>query len=167
MSKLYLICDKILNNDNTINVGDLLMVIKNNYFWLNNKRDIGFIANGDIVDIRSASQALEGSEADGLMMGRGVIGKPWLISQISACVNKEPKPSSPNGLGLIEVIAEHYDEILSFYGESLGVRIARKHLKRYLDIFGLSKKLSTDFLKENSAKEVIRKLFEIPERLNQ
>ena len=106
------------------------------------------------------------SETDGLMMGRGVIGKPWVISQISACVNKEPQPSSPNGLSLIEVIAEHYDEILSFYGEPLGVRIARKHLKRYLDIFGLSKKLSTEFLKENSAKEVIRKLFEIPKWVN-
>ena len=70
-------------------------------------------------------------------------------------------------MSLIELIVGHYDEILTFYGESLGVRIARKHLKRYLDIFGLSKKLSTDFLKENSAKEVIRKLFEIPERLNQ
>ena len=43
--------DKILNNDNTINIGDLLMVIKNNYFWLNNKRNIGFIANGDIIKI--------------------------------------------------------------------------------------------------------------------
>ena len=43
--------NKILNNENTINIGDLLMVIKNNYFWLNNKRDIGFIANGDIIKI--------------------------------------------------------------------------------------------------------------------
>jgi len=127
---------------------------------------IPVIANGDIVDIRSASQALKVSGTDGLMMGRGVIGKPWVISQISACVNKEPQPTSPNGLSLIEVIAQHYDEILSFYGEPLGVRIARKHLKRYLDIFGLSKKLSTEFLKENSAKEVIRKLFEIPKWLN-
>ena len=127
---------------------------------------IPVIANGDIVDISSASQALKVSETDGLMVGRGVIGKPWLISQISACVNKEPLPSSPKGLSLIELIVGHYDEILSFYGESLGVRIARKHLKRYLDIFGLSKKLSTAFLKENSAKEVIRKLFEIPERVN-
>ena len=80
-------------------------------------------------------------------------------------MNKEPQPTSPNGLSLIEVIAQHYDEILSFYGDPLGVRIARKHLKRYLDIFGLSKKLSTEFLKENSAKEVIRKLFEIPKLL--
>ena len=43
--------DKILNNENIISVGDLLMVIKNNYFWLNNKRDLGFIANGDIIKI--------------------------------------------------------------------------------------------------------------------
>ena len=132
------------------------------------KREIKIpvIANGDIVDIRSAGQALKLSGSDGLMMGRGVVGKPWLISQISACVNKEPQPSSPKGLSLLELILEHYDEILSFYGEPLGVRIARKHLKRYLDIFGLSKRLSTDFLKENSAKEVIRKLFEIPNRVN-
>ncbi len=128
---------------------------------------IPVIVNGDIVDIRSASEALKLSETDGLMIGRGVIGKPWLISQISAYLNKKPQPPSPNGLRLIELIVGHYDEILTFYGESLGVRIARKHLKRYLDIFGLSTKLSTDFLKENSSKEVIRKLFEIPERLNQ
>ena len=99
-------------------------------------------------------------------MGRGVIGKPWIISQISACVNNEPQPSSPKGSGLIEIIAEHYDEILSFYGESLGVRVARKHLKRYFDTFDLSKKLSNEFLKENSAKALIRKLFEIPQRVN-
>jgi len=43
--------DKILNNDNLINVGDLLMVVKNNYYWLKNKKDIGFIANGDIIKI--------------------------------------------------------------------------------------------------------------------
>ena len=43
--------DKILNNENIISVGDLLMVIMNNYFWLNNKRDLGFIANGDIIKI--------------------------------------------------------------------------------------------------------------------
>ena len=127
---------------------------------------IPVVANGDIVDITSAAEALKVSESDGLMMGRGVIGKPWLISQISAYLNKEAQPLSPKGLSLIEVIAAHYEEILSFYGETLGVRIARKHLKRYLDIFGLPKKLSNKFLKENSGKEVVKKLFEIPEWVN-
>ena len=43
--------ERILLNENIITVGDLLMVVKNNYHWLNNKRDLGFIANGDIVKI--------------------------------------------------------------------------------------------------------------------
>ena len=128
--------------------------------------EIPVITNGDIVDVNSAGEALNLSGSDGLMIGRGVIGKPWLISQISAYLNEESQLSSPKGLNLIEIIAAHYDEILSFYGETLGVRIARKHLKRYLDIFALPKKLSNEFLNENSAKEVIGKLFEIPERVN-
>jgi len=128
--------------------------------------EIPVITNGDIVDVNSAGEALNLSGSDGLMIGRGVIGQPWLISQISASVNEESQLPSPKGLNLIEIIAAHYDEILSFYGENLGVRIARKHLKRYLDIFGLPKKLSNEFLNENSAKAVIGKLFEIPERVN-
>ena len=44
--------DKILNNENIISVGDLLMVVKNNYFWLNNKKDLGFIANGILLKLR-------------------------------------------------------------------------------------------------------------------
>ena len=51
--------EKILNNENSITVGDLLMVIKNNYFWLNNKRDIGFIANGDIIKIEEIYEIKE------------------------------------------------------------------------------------------------------------
>ncbi len=43
--------ERILMNENIITVGDLLMVVKNNYHWLNNKRDLGFIANGDIIKI--------------------------------------------------------------------------------------------------------------------
>ena len=43
--------ERILLNENIITVGDLLMVVKNNYHWLNNKRDLGFIANGDIIKI--------------------------------------------------------------------------------------------------------------------
>ena len=43
--------ERILLNENIISVGDLLMVIKNNYHWLSNKRDLGFIANGDIIKI--------------------------------------------------------------------------------------------------------------------
>ena len=56
--------------------------------------------------------------------------------------------------------------MLSFYGDTLGVRVARKHLKRYLDLFGLPKKLSNEFLREDCPKKVIRSLFELQKRIN-
>ena len=127
---------------------------------------IPVITNGDIVDLDSAAKALSVSGSDALMVGRGIIGKPWLISQISAYLNRETQPEIPKGLRLIEIVAIHYDEMLSFYGDTLGVRLARKHLKRYLDIFALPKKLSDEFLMEDCPKEVIRKLFDLPERIN-
>ncbi len=127
---------------------------------------IPVITNGDIVDVGSAEKALRFSGSDGLMVGRAIIGKPWLISQISAYLNKEIQPEIPKGQKLIEVVAMHYDEMLSFYGDKLGVRVARKHLKRYLDIFALPKKLSDEFLREDCPKVVIRRLFELPKRIN-
>ncbi len=127
---------------------------------------IPVITNGDILDVGSATNALSLSGSDGLMVGRGIIGKPWLISQISAYLNNETQPEIPKGLSLIEIIALHYDEMLSFYGDALGVKLARKHLKRYLDIFTLPKKLLEEFLREDCPKVVIRKLFDLPKRIN-
>jgi len=127
---------------------------------------IPVVTNGDIVDVSSAAKALRFSGSDGLMVGRGIIGKPWLISQISAYLNKETQPEIPKGEKLIEIVAVHYDDMLSFYGNNLGVRVARKHLKQYLEFFGLPKKLSNEFLREDCPKKVIRRLFELQKRAN-
>ena len=126
---------------------------------------IPVVTNGDIVDVSSAAKALRFSGSDGLMVGRGIIGKPWLISQISAYLNKETQPEIPKGQRLIEIVAVHYDEMLSFYGNTLGVRVARKHLKQYLDFFDLPKKLSNEFLREDCPQKVIRRLFELQKRV--
>ena len=127
---------------------------------------IPVVTNGDIVDVGSAAKALRFSGSDGLMVGRGIIGKPWLISQISAYLNKETQPEIPKGQRLIEIVAVHYDEILLFYGNTLGVRVAQKHLKQYLDFFDLPKKLSNEFLREDCPKKLIQKLFELQKRVN-
>ena len=94
---------------------------------------IPVIANGDIVCPATAAQALALSGADGVMVGRGAEGAPWVLGQIAHALYGRPAPVVPQGEALADLVAEHYEAILSFYGTALGVRVARKHLGWYLD----------------------------------
>ncbi|MFM2365971.1 MAG: hypothetical protein RIR95_579 [Pseudomonadota bacterium] len=100
--------------------------------------DIPVIANGDIIDSASARAALAQSGADGVMIGRGAQGAPWRLAQIAHDLYGTPAPLVPQGQALYEMIAEHYEEMLAFYGQELGLRVARKHLGWYLDEAGLN-----------------------------
>lgn len=95
--------------------------------------DIPVIANGDIIDARTARQALRQSGAAGVMVGRGIQGRPWLLAEIAHAIYGTPAPDIPEGEALADVVLTHYDEILSFYGKELGLRLARKHLGWYCD----------------------------------
>ena len=92
---------------------------------------IPVIANGDIVDIDSAILALKMSEADGIMIGRGAYGRPWLISQVAHFLKTGEKLSDPTLEVQLNVVLNHYDEIIEHYGEDIGMKIARKHLGWY------------------------------------
>lgn len=102
---------------------------------------IPVIANGDIVCIDSATKALEDSKADGVMIGRGCYGKPWLISQIAHFLATGEKLDDPSMELQLKVVLEHYDTMIEHYGEDVGLKIARKHLGWYSS--GLPK--SSDF----------------------
>ncbi|GAB4268320.1 MAG: tRNA dihydrouridine synthase DusB [Pararhodobacter sp.] len=91
------------------------------------------IANGDITDAASAREALAQSGAAGVMIGRGAQGRPWLPAQIAAEIFGTQPPEIPQGSALADLVASHYESILSFYGRDLGLRIARKHLGWYVD----------------------------------
>ena len=93
---------------------------------------IPVIANGDIVSVASARQALAQSSADGVMLGRGAQGQPWLLAEIGAAIYGTPAPEVPSGAALADLVVEHYEAILSFYGSGLGLRVARKHLDCYM-----------------------------------
>lgn len=97
---------------------------------------IPVIANGDIVDITSARTALAQSGADGLMVGRGAQGAPWRLAEIAAALHGTPAPQIPTGAALADLVTDHYDQILGFYGTDLGVKVARKHLGWYLEAAG-------------------------------
>lgn len=99
---------------------------------------IPVIANGDIVDAQSARAALELSGADGVMIGRGAQGRPWLLAEVAHALYGTAAPDRPFGAALADMVMEHYEDMLRFYGDLLGLRVARKHLGWFMETAGTS-----------------------------
>jgi len=94
--------------------------------------DSPVFVNGDIFDGADAVAAIEKSGADGVMVGRSLIGRPWDISEIRTAVdgcNHAPVRSDQKA----EIAVAHYHDILEFYPPAKGVRFARKHLAGYCE----------------------------------
>jgi nifR3 family TIM-barrel protein len=98
------------------------------------KREISvpLIVNGDIVDLASAQVALEASGADGIMIGRGAYGRPWIAAQIDAGLQGRVLPD-PDMETRLDIALGHFRNALSFYGERLGLKMFRKHLASYIE----------------------------------
>lgn len=95
--------------------------------------NIPVIANGDIIDTATARTALDQSGADGVMVGRGAQGKPWLLAQMGHDIYGTPAPKIPTGSAFVAMVQDHYEAMLAFYGAKHGHRVARKHLGWYMD----------------------------------
>ena len=94
------------------------------------------VANGDIVDAATARTALAASGADAVMVGRGAQGRPWALAQIAAELRGLPPLTAPEGFALSDLISDHYEAMLRFYGSEVGRRLARKHLGWYAEAAG-------------------------------
>jgi tRNA-dihydrouridine synthase B len=89
------------------------------------------IANGDINSIEDADKALELSGADGVMIGRGAYGRPWLLRQVMHWLETGQRLPDPSLDEQYAVISEQYDAMLELYGSAIGVNCARKHIGWY------------------------------------
>jgi nifR3 family TIM-barrel protein len=94
---------------------------------------IPVIANGDIGSLDDAKRCLSASGAAAVMVGRSAVGRPWLVGQIGAALQGVTIPD-PLPEEMTEIAVEHYEGLLSLYGEKVGIRHARKHLAAYADV---------------------------------
>ncbi len=91
---------------------------------------IPVIANGDITTPQKAKWVLEYTKANGVMIGRGAIGKPWIFQTIKDYINGDSNSSSPTSELIQKVVLEHFDQMIAHYGD-YGAIIFRKHLHTY------------------------------------
>ena len=93
---------------------------------------IPYLCNGDIKSIADAEKALELSRANGVMIGRGALGRPWLLKQVMEGLQEGAVYTEmPSLQQQYEIIMRHFQATLDFYGEYHGLRVFRKHFCWY------------------------------------
>ena len=120
---------------------------------------IPVIGNGDIWSAQDAGKMLEETGCDGVMLGRGVCGNPWLISQVCHYLEKGEVLLPPNPEEKIKGALRHLELILKLKGENLGLKEMRKHLVWYLKGMPHTAALKEVIFRTEKAEEV-RELLE-------
>ncbi|MGB5720876.1 MAG: tRNA dihydrouridine synthase DusB [Woeseiaceae bacterium] len=92
---------------------------------------IPVIANGDITTLEKSLEVLRLTGADGLMIGRGAQGRPWIFRELAALVNPAAENTELEKNELRDIMIDHLKQLHRFYGDVTGVRVARKHLTWY------------------------------------
>ncbi len=118
---------------------------------------IPLIANGDVFTPSDALSLLNDTKADGIMVGRGAQGRPWIFAGINALLERGELLPEPSAEEKIETALHHLNLIVEYKGEYIGVREARKHAAWY--IRGL--KGAAGLRNEINSAETLEKMTEI------
>lgn len=93
---------------------------------------IPVLANGDIDSAEKARAVLRATGVDGLLIGRAAQGRPWIFREIEHYLRTGEHLPAPSLLEVEQILLEHLAALHAFYGDVMGVRIARKHVSWYL-----------------------------------
>ncbi|MBB3105139.1 tRNA dihydrouridine synthase DusB [Azomonas macrocytogenes] len=106
---------------------------------------IPVFANGDIDSPQKAQQVLQQTGADALLIGRAAQGRPWIFREIKHYLDTGELLASPSSDEVEQILLAHLAELYRFYGEEMGVRIARKHVAWYLATLAGAREFRTHF----------------------
>ena len=124
-----------------------------------NAVSVPVIANGDITSADEARLALGHSGADGVMIGRGAQGAPWLLRDIDSVLTTGAAPAVPSYAELRVILDDHYDEMLSNFGADIGHRAMRKHFNWYLERLPDSREVRSAICRQRDS-DVVRTLLD-------
>lgn len=127
---------------------------------------IPVIANGDITTFKKSLEVLRLTNADGLMIGRGAQGRPWIFRELKTCLAGSAENTQLEKSELRDIMLDHLDEVHRFYGEETGVRVARKHLNWYCRNLANAEEYRYQVVRVDSASAQIRLTKEYFERDN-
>jgi len=117
--------------------------------------EIPVIANGDITTLEKSHEVLRLTNCDGLMIGRGAQGRPWIFRELGRLLNPDQHLPQLDKYELRDIMLDHLDELHRFYGELTGVRVARKHLTWYCNSLANAGEFRHQVVRVESASEQI------------
>jgi nifR3 family TIM-barrel protein len=98
-------------------------------------RTIPVLGNGDIFEASDALTMMAVTGCDGVVIGRGCLGRPWLFAELSAAFTGSPPPAPPNLGEVADIIRRHGELLAAHFGVAKGMRDLRKHIAWYLHGF--------------------------------
>ncbi|MDD3436762.1 MAG: tRNA-dihydrouridine synthase [Candidatus Gastranaerophilales bacterium] len=120
--------------------------------------DIPVFANGDVNSIETARECLAISNADGLAIGRGVLGDATLIARIEHYIKTGEMLPPPTLEEKVTILKEHLDEEIKLRGEEMGIKFFRKFYPYYINSIKNAAKFRAELVLENDYDEIINKL---------
>lgn len=117
---------------------------------------IPVFANGDVDSPKKAAHVLERTGADGVMIGRGAQGRPWLFLQVNTYLQKKILLPAPSLLERRDIVIGHLEAMYRFYGERTGLRVARKHLTWYATDANCPQEIRRHVVRAESTSEQMR-----------
>jgi len=125
---------------------------------------IPVLANGDLATPEKSLEVLRLTNADGLMIGRGARGRPWIFRELKLFFENESKKPPLDKYELRDIMLGHLNELHRFYGHKRGVRVARKHLTWYCENLANTDEFRHQAVRVDGASEQLRLIREYFDR---